>query len=478
MTAELRVSDGSGVEAAARPGQQGSTGTALDRSLTQDLAALVARTRSADIPADVLETAAWWVLDWLGAAIAGLDSPAGRIFVEHTSAQPTAMASCLGLKSGRSAQVAALHNGAVSHVVEMDDVHRAAIIHPAVVVVPAALAVAEQCGASGRDFLTAVVLGYEVAIRVGESVGKTHYFHWHNTSTCGVFGAAAAAGWLLGLDDERMTWALGNAGTQAGGLWEFIADGAMSKFLHAGRAAANGVLAAELAALGFTGARKILEGRQGFFSATAPDGNPAAVTANLGQGWKLPGSSIKPYPACRHTHAAVDAALALREAHGVNNTDVDCIEIDAYQSTIDLTDNPAPSTPYAAKFSVQYCVARALTDGAVKIADFDEARISEPAMQTLMQHTTVRLDRELDSRVPAQLPARVRLQLHDGRVIEETILDAKGDPEAPLTHAELTAKFLDLIAGTPYAARGHELVAMVTGLAERPDARGLLVLPG
>ncbi|MCC7370863.1 MAG: MmgE/PrpD family protein [Chloroflexi bacterium] len=472
MTAELRT------PASAHSAPVNGQRPALpDASLSQQLAALVAATRADDIPADVLENAAWWVLDWLGAAVAGLDSAPGRILVEHTGGQPASGASCIGLREGRSAQVAALHNGAVSHVVEMDDVHRGAIIHPAVVVVPAALAVAEQRGASGRDFLAAVVVGYEVAIRVGESVGKTHYFHWHNTGTCGVFGAAAAAGWLLGLDEERLTWTLGNAGTQAGGLWEFIADGAMSKFLHAGRAAANGVLAAELGALGFTGARRILEGRQGFFAATAPDGDPATVTADLGQGWKLPGSSIKPYPSCRHTHAAVDATLALREAHGLNNADVDGIEIDAYQSTIDLTDNATPATPYAAKFSVQYCVARALADGAVKIADFSPRRISEPAVRTLMQRTVVRLDPDLDARAPAQLPARVRLTLHDGRTVEETILDAKGDPEAPLTHAELAAKFLDLIAGTAYAGRGQALLATITSLAERPDVRGLLTLP-
>jgi 2-methylcitrate dehydratase PrpD len=245
------------------------------------------------------------------------------------------------------------------------------------VIVPAALAIAEQRGASGRDLLTAVTLGYEVAIRVGEAVGKTHYFHWHNTATCGVFGAAAAAGWLLDLDEDRMTWALGNAGTQAGGLWEFIADGAMSKVLHAGRAAANGVLAGELGALGFTGARQILEGRQGFFAATAPDGTPSTVTVGLGEGWKLPGSSIKPYPSCRHTHAAVDAALELRGEFGLSAGDVDRIEIDAYQSTLDLCDNQTPAHPYAAKFSVQYCVARALTDGALGISDFAQDRIMD-----------------------------------------------------------------------------------------------------
>ena len=471
MNAELRAPNATASVAVTHQEQ-----AEVDLSLTQQLAGLIVGTRTADVPAEVLQTAAWWVLDWLGAAIAGVDSEPGRIMLEHTGSQPAGPASCIGLCEGRTTQAAALHNGIISHVVEMDDVHRAAIIHPAVVVVPAALAVAEAIGASGRDFLTAVTLGYEIAIRVGESVGKTHYFHWHNTSTCGVFGAAAAAGWLLGLDQQRMTWALGNAGTQAGGLWEFIADGAMSKVLHAGRAAANGVLAAELGALGFTGARGILEGRQGFFAATSPDGNPAAVTAGLGEGWKLPGSSIKPYPSCRHTHSAVDATLALRREHGVSLDDVDRIEIDAYQSTLDLTDNPTPAHPYAAKFSVHYCVARALADGALRPADFDDEVIREPALRDLMLRTTARLDPELNARAPQQLPARVRLLLKDGRRLEHLVLSAKGDPEAPLTEAELTDKFATLAAGTPYAARADELVSTVTGLIDRPDARGLLTL--
>jgi 2-methylcitrate dehydratase PrpD len=473
MTAELRASLSATNAAAA-------TSTipevAADPSLSERLAALVASTRADDVPEAVAQTAAWWVLDWLGAAIAGLDSAPGRIMLEHTGAQPGGPSSCIGMADGRATQVAALHNGAISHVVEMDDVHRAAVIHPAVVVVPAALAVAEQRGASGRDFLTAVVIGYEIAIRVGESVGKTHYFHWHNSSTCGVFGAAAAAGWLLGLDQQRLTWALGNAGTQAGGLWEFIADGAMSKVLHTGRAAANGVLAAELGALGFTGARTILEGRQGFFAATSPDGDPSAVTAGLGEGWKLPGSSIKPYPSCRHTHAAVDATLELRSEHGVSVEDVERIEIDAYQSTLDLTDNPAPAHPYAAKFSVHYCVARALADGALRPSDFTDEQIAEPALRDLMLRTTARLDPELNALAPRQLPARVRMQLKDGRRIEHLALAAKGDPEAPLSEAELTDKFLSLIAGTPYASRGAELVEHVTGLGARRDVGRLLAL--
>ncbi len=448
----------------------------VDRSLTEQLAAFVTTTHAEDVPPRVRTQAAWFVLDWLGCAIAGLDTPPGRIFGRHTAEQPPAGSSCLGLAEGRSPQAAALHNGGVSHIVEMDDVDRASVIHPAAVVVPAALATAERVGASGRDFLAAVTLGYEVAIRVGEAVGKTHYFHWHNTATCGVFGATAAAGWLLGLDESRMTWALGNAGTQAGGLWEFIADGAMSKHLHTGRAAANGVLAAELAALGFTGARTILEGRQGFFAATAPDGEPRAVVAGLGNGWKLPGVSIKPYPSCRHTHSAVDAALQLRREHGLRADDVERVEIGAYHSVLDLTDNPTPGHLYAAKFSVQYCTARALLDGALRLSDFTDARIAEPAARQLMARMAVSLDPELDARYPREFPASVRLFLRDGRTVETTVLNPKGDPENPLSEEELAAKFRDMLPVTVYAGRAEALLEAVIGLDSRPDVRGLLGL--
>jgi 2-methylcitrate dehydratase PrpD len=453
-----------------------SSSKSAELSLTERLGEFIATASIEDIAADVRVQAAWWVLDWLGCAIAGLATPPGRILLQHTAEQPVGGSSCLGLEDGRSPQAAALHNGAVSHIVEMDDVDRASVIHPGAVVIPAAIAVAEKIGAGGPALLSAVTLGYEVAIRVGESVGKTHYFHWHNTATCGVFGAAAAAGWLLGLDAQRMTWALGSAGTQAGGLWEFIADGAMSKHLHAGRAAANGVLAAELAALDFTGARRILEGRQGFFAATAPDGDPTRVTAGLGNGWKLPGVSIKPYPSCRHTHSSVDAALRLRETHAIRPDDIDRVAIAAYHSVLDLADNPAPEHLYAAKFSVQYCVARALLGGALHLEDFTDERIREPDVRALMSRIEVRLDPALDARYPREFPADLSITLRDGRTVRELVGSPKGDPEAPLTPDELGAKFRGMLAGSAYQDKTNELLDRVMGLAGAESVRGLLAL--
>lgn len=447
-------------------------------SVTEQLAEFIAPLRADDIPSEVLEAASLYTLDWLGCAIAGLPTRPGEIVLRYTAQQPAGPISALGLREGRSAQVAAFHNGAVSHITEMDDVDRASVIHPGAVVIPAALAIAEERQRTGRDLLAAVVIGYEVAIRIGESVGKTHYFHWHNTSTCGVFGAAAAAGWLLGLSRDQLVWALGSAGTQASGLWQFIQDGSMSKHLHTGHAASSGVLAAELAALGFTGARHILEGSQGFWAATAPDGDPAAVTRGLGQGsWKLPGVSLKPYPSCRHTHSTVDAALRLRARAGqVEPEQVRRTEVEGYRSMLDLCDNPDPQSLYAAKFSVHYTAARALLDGQLRLGDFSDARIHEPRVRALMARTTVRLAADLDRRYPAQFPARVTLELADGRRLTEEVLTPKGDPENALTRSEVEAKFVGMLQGTPYEGREQQYIEEIHRLAERPTVRGLLQL--
>ena len=213
-------------------------------SLTERLADWLVSRREAGIPADVLDTARTYVIDWLGSALAGTTTVPGQMLLAHAGSRSSGPCSVVGLATRCSPELSALTNGGLSHIVEMDDLHRASVVHPGAVVIPASLALAEATGASGDAFLASVVAGYEVAIRVGEAVGPTHYRFFHNTSTCGGFGAAAAAGWLMGLGREELVWAFGSAGTQASGLWEFVADGAMSKHLHTGRAAANGVLAA------------------------------------------------------------------------------------------------------------------------------------------------------------------------------------------------------------------------------------------
>ena len=383
-----------------------------------------------------------------------------------------------GATLARSAEVAALVNGGLAHIVEMDDLDRISVMHPGAVVIPAALAVAEREGASGSDFVAAVVAGYEVAIRIGTVVGKRHYYIFHNTATCGAFGAAAAAGWLLRLNEAQFVWALGSAGTQAAGLWEFNAEGAMSKHLHAGRAAANGVLAADLAARDFTGARRILEGERGFFAATAPDAEPARVLDDLNVAeptFKISAVSIKPHASCRHTHPAVDAALALRSQ--LNGRVISGVQIETYQAVLDLCDNPAPETPYAVKFSLHYCVASALRRGRAGLVDFTPEAIGEPAVRELLPLVKIGVAPEFEARYPAEWCSRLQLTFTDGNgTAVATINHPKGDPENPLTAQELEDKFHRLAVYGGHATQATALLGWIVGLDAQQPIRPLTAL--
>ncbi|NOX63241.1 MAG: MmgE/PrpD family protein [Chloroflexi bacterium] len=437
----------------------------MRQSLTETLAEWLVQTRAAGFSEETLAIARDYTLDWLGSALAGHATEAGAMLREYAQLQPSGPCRVLGLSRGCGAETAAFVNGALSHIVEMDDIDRGSVVHPAAVIMPAALAVAEREAARGRDFLAAVVAGYEIAIRVGEAVGKAHYRYFHNTATCGVFGAAAAAGWLLGLNAEQFVWALGNAGTQAAGLWEFNREGAMSKHLHPGRAAANGVLAADLAALGFTAARRILEGERGFFAATAADAKPSRVLAGLGEAeLKIKGVSIKPHASCRHTHSTIDAALRLRE-RAADLQNIDRVTVETYQAALALCNNPDPRTARAAKFSLQYCVASALRRGRVGLSDFSPQTIMDPNLRELMARVRVRVAPEFEARYPAAWPARVRVDWEDGRMLEETVEHPKGDPENPLTRSELEAKFRELTAFGGFGRETEAWLDWVNGLS-------------
>lgn len=451
--------------------------TAEGPSLTEQLSDFLVATRSRDLPHKVIEEGQYFLLDWLASAIAGTATRQGAIVLSHAAEQKGIHSTVLGLGGRTSTQAAAFANGALSHITETDDVHRGAALHPGVVVIPAALAVAERVGSSGIDFLAAIVLGYEVVIRIGESVGNSHYYYWHNTSTCGTFGATAAAGWLLGLSRQQMAWALGNAGSLSSGLWQFNEDGAMAKHLHAAHAASSGVLAAELAARDFTGTRFILEGKRGLYAATSTDPKPHLVTQGLARGmerYKISECVIKPFPSCRHTHAPVDVALELRGRTGLAPDQIDRIEIDTYQATIDLTDNQNPTHEYAAKFSTQYCVCAALALGRLTLADFSPSSLSDPSIRKLMAKTALRAGPQIQARYPREWPCRITVITTGGDRFEGFTATPKGDPENPLSLEELRDKFRSMLLGTAYQAKAEELIQAVAALDRADGVRGLL----
>jgi len=368
--------------------------------------------------------------------------------------------------SGRSsASGAALANGVASHILEFDDIHKTSTVHAAAPVISAALAVAEREHADGRAFLLAVTLGYEAALRIGEAVNPSHYRYWHPTGTAATFGAAAAASSLTHLSPAQMLDALGSAGTQAAGLWEFNADGAMSKHLHPGKAAFNGVLSADLARIGFTGATRILEGERGFFRAMSGSYDESYVTDGLGERWKIAENCYKLYPCCGHTHTAIDVALdlaaqvqslslgaqaSLREnagrGAGSGPGGPPHILIETYGPGYEIIKELAPRTPYQAKFSIGYCVAAALLDGRVGLDQFTPERLRDPAITALLERIQVVVADDLTVRYPAAWPSRVTLTLSDGATLTGASDYPRGNPENPVSTAQLEDKFRSLVA--------------------------------
>ena len=411
-------------------------------------------------------------LDWMGCVAAGARAPIGAT-LRAMPAGSGGFDSLLG--PAADAWQATLFDAAPANVEEMDDMHRQSILHPGPVVIPALAGLARGGLPAGR-VLDAVVRGYEAMIRVGRAVGPRHYFHWHNTATAGVFGAAAACADVMGLTPQQAVWALGNAGTQAAGLWQVRLEPVMSKQLHVAHAAWAGRSAATLAAAGFTGPSRILEGERGFFAAMCPDGDLSAVLRPEDD-WLIHQTSFKPWPACRHTHATIDCVLALREAQGDEFSFQDCV-VESFSDALSICDQPQPRTRTEAKFSLQYCVAAAAVLGPLRPEHFDEACLQRPDLQALAGRVRLQASPAHDRAYPDHYGARVTLTLADGRRLMHEERDSLGDPERPLDAGQVLAKAEALMAygGVSPDRRREALDAVAVGL-EAPDEAFLQPLP-
>lgn len=418
------------------------------------LANALAGTRYSELPAPVIADTQRSIIDWLGSALAGAAEPPARMCQCVVAGFGTSDQATVFGAGRSSAAGAALANGVASHILELDDVHKGSTLHAGAPVISAALAVAEREHADGPSFMLAVALGYEAALRIGEAVNPSHYRFWHPTGTAATFGAAVAAGSLLRLDAAQLLDALGSAGTQAAGLWEFNADGAMSKHLHPGKAAFNGVLAADLARSGFTGATRILEGERGFFRAMSTSHHPTRITDGLGAKWKISENCYKLHSCCGHTHTAIDVALALRAQRKWSGAealqDITGIHIESYAPGVEIVKEPNPRTPFQAKFSIAYCVAAALLEGRVGLEQFAPERfatdgVRDPGIAALLQRTRVSVDDALTAKYPSAWPARVTIKLDDGTVLSDSADYPRGNPENPVTTAALEEKFTALV---------------------------------
>lgn len=428
------------------------------KTLTQGLIKLI---REKPIATADLEKTALFTLDAIANMIAGRNTEPGRKLLEWGAGR-------MG-DTGRRAFVM----GGLTHILEVDDVHRASVVHTGAVTVPAVFAMAAGSDIPGETILRAVLYGFESTSRVGMAVGPAHYRVWHNTATCGPYGSGMAAATILGLDDEQAMYALGNAGTQSGGVWEFLKTGAMSKHLHAGRAAEAGVVAAELAALGFTGPPAILEGPTGFFMAACPDPDPGAILRDPLAPWQVHATSIKPWPSCRHTHPAIDASLAL--AGQIDLSSVSVIDVATYAAALDVCDRPVANTDYEAKFSLQHSVAVALQRGKMDFAAFgNEARVDAAPLAAKVR---LLVADPYATSYPVSWGAGITVELTDGTRVESVTTECKGDPEAALSADEMIAKARDLMryAGVNDSARIIDGVLDLANGGKAIDVNDLLV---
>jgi 2-methylcitrate dehydratase PrpD len=375
------------------------------------LATFASTLRFEDIPAPVLRRAEDLLLDWIGSALAGKPGRPVQAIASFAHKMGPESGPCEVLISRRATSplFAAMVNAASSHYAEQDDVHNGSVFHPAAVVFPAALALAQANRASGRDLLTAAVVGYEVGIRVGEFLGRSHYRIFHTTGTAGTVAAAAAAGRLLNLTPEQMLHAFGSAGTQAAGLWEFLRDAADSKQLHTAKAAGDGLM-----------------------------------SDRLGERWALAETSFKFHSSCRHTHPAADALLQVVSAQQLRPEQIARVTAHVHQGALDVLGPVVdPQTVHQAKFSMGTVLGLIAQFGSAGLTEFDSA-YQDPRIAAFRDKVVMRLDQEVDTAYPARWIGKVTVETLDGRSFDGRVDEPKGDPGNTLSREELERKALRL----------------------------------
>jgi 2-methylcitrate dehydratase PrpD len=417
---------------------------------TATLAAYVANLKFDDIPQEVLERAKCLTLDYLGSAIRARSeaesTPSLLKMLETLSLDGKGDSTVFGDSKTWTPAVAALLNGALGHSLDFDDTHADSSLHPSAPVVPAAFAVGEMVGASGKDVLTAIVAGYEVCCRLGNALDPTSHYAkgFHPTATAGTYGAAAAAGKLFGLSQEQLISAFGVSGSQAAGSLQFLVNGAWNKRYQVGAAAMNGVIAATLARNAFIGATESVEGKHGLLVGYSDDAHPEKAVAGLGSVYETMKIGVKPYPSCRYTHAAIDTLIAMRREHNLTPEQVKRVEIGLHRNGITLTGDAAtkrhPTSIVGGQFSMFFTGALALDQGSFGWDDYK--RLGDKAIDTLADRFDVVQDERLEGK-RHPFGARVSIHTEDG-VHERIAPDPSGEPDSFPDAEAMQQKFLQL----------------------------------
>jgi 2-methylcitrate dehydratase PrpD len=437
--------------------------------VTRILARYVVQSKAQDIPEPVRREAVRSFMNWLGCAVGGSVHP--TLDITLAAIRPFAgkpQAGVLGRRDRLDILNVALLNGISGHVFDFDDTHLKTIIHPAGPVAAAILALAEHRPVSGKDFLHAFILGIEVECRIGNAVYPEHYdIGWHITGTAGVFGAAAAAGTLIGLDEQKMIWALGIAGTQSSGFREMF--GTMCKSFHPGRAAQNGLTAALLAEQGFTSSDRVLEAPRGFAHVMSTRRNFDQITEGLGKNFESALNSYKPFACGIVIHPSIDGCVQLRNEHGLKAEDIAAIGLRVHPLVLELTGKKTPKTGLEGKFSVYHSAAAAIIYGAAGEEEYSDAVVRDPRVVALRDRTTATAEKGI-----REDEVFVKITLKDGRVLEKHVPHAIGSLERPMSDAELEAKFRHLTEGVIGRAAATDLIGLAKKIESLADLAGIV----
>lgn len=443
-----------------------------------ELAGFAAGLRVEHIPEHVLRKTEDLLVDWFASAVAGHGSRPVESIAKFAQAMgpQSGPSEVIVSRKTTSPYLAALANAAASHVAEQDDVHNGSVFHPATVVFPPALATAQAIGSSGKQFLAACVAGYEVGIRVGEFLGRSHYKVFHTTGTAGTLASAAAVGNLLGLDAQQMRHAFGSAGTQSAGLWEFLRTAADSKQLHTAHASAAGLMAAYLAKDGFTGADRIFDGPQGMAAGMSSDADARKLVDGLGARWATIETSFKYHASCRHTHPAADAlAKVIHDSH-LKPADIARVVTHVHQGAIDVLGPVVdPATVHQSKFSMGTVLALVAHYRHAGLPEFEQ-HFRDDEIMKLRDKVEMVLDPEVDGAYPRRWIGKVTVTTTDGRVLHGRVDEPKGDPGNTLSRAEITAKALQLasFSGGATEAEMRASVERLWKIASWPRVGALL----
>jgi 2-methylcitrate dehydratase PrpD len=432
---------------------------------TRSLARFIVGYRAADVPEPTRHEAARSFLNWVGCAVGGSrHATVERALVALGGFSGPREAAVLGRGERLDIMLAALMNGITSHTFDFDDTHLKTVIHPSGPVASAILALAERTPVAGADFLHAFILGVEAECRIGNAVYPSHYdVGWHITGTAGVFGAAAAAGRLLGLTEQQMTWALGIAATQSSGLREMF--GTMCKPFHPGNAARNGLLAAVLAKSNFTSSNRGIEAPRGFANVLATERDLSRITEGLGETWEIELNTYKPFACGIVIHPAIDGCIQLRNEHSLAAGDIESISLGVHPLVLELTGKKTPQAGLEGKFSVYHSVAAAIIHGAAGEEQYGDAVVRDPAVISLRDRVTAAVQAGVH-----EDQVHVTIRLKDGRTLEKFVEHAVGSVDRPMTDAQLEAKFRGLSAGILSGSETDRLIRLCWDIGKLNDA--------